>query len=373
MSKHLRDTGRPEQSVLTWRGQLDNGHSGGTIIMTSTLQPFLVNGPFGDPMVYVDFRFGRRALLFDLGDIQSLPARKILRLTHIFVSHTHMDHFMGLDRIVRICLGRARSLSLFGPQGFIDRVEHKLAAYTWNLVQGYVTDFTLEASEWHLSGELRTARFRCRSGFEREDRPSRFATDGVLLDEENFRVLATILDHRTACLGFALEEKQHINVWKSRLTEIGLPTGPWLNELKTAVRHGDPDDTEVCTRWTDRSGHHERATPLGVLRRDVLRFAPGQKIAYVVDTVYNAENEKRVRQLAHNADYLFIEAVFLHQDAEHAARKYHLTARQAGTLGRASGTRRLVPMHLSPRYVGFEADIYREVEEAFSGIAPESA
>ncbi len=358
--------------MLIWNTHPDNDHSGG-FAMASTLQPLLVNGPFGDPSVYVDFRFARRALLFDLGDIQSLSARKILRLTHIFVSHAHMDHFMGLDRIVRICLGRARTLALFGPQEFIDRVEHKLAAYTWNLVQDYATDFTLEANEWRPSGELRMARFRCRSGFKREDLPSRPAADGVLLDEENFRVLATLLDHRTACLGFALEEKQHINVWKNRLTELGLPTGPWLNELKAAVRHGDPDNTKVRVHWTDRDSHHERMIPLGDLRRNVLRFAAGQKIAYIVDIVYHAENAQRVRELAHNADCLFIEAVFLHRDADHAARKYHLTARQAGALGRACGARRLVPMHFSARYAGDEADIYREVEEAFSGNAPEPA
>jgi len=88
----------------------------------------LVNEPFGDPGVYVDFRFERRALLFDLGDNAALPPRKLLRLTHVFVSHTHMDHFIGFDHLLRIFLARELHLDVFGPPGIIANVRGKLAA-----------------------------------------------------------------------------------------------------------------------------------------------------------------------------------------------------------------------------------------------------
>src|SRR5688572_8946013 len=96
----------------------------------TSMQPIvsteLVNGPFGDPALFLDFRFERRALLFDLGDIAALPAKKILRLSDVFVTHAHMDHFSGFDRLLRICLGRDTDLRLYGPPGIIDKVEHKL-------------------------------------------------------------------------------------------------------------------------------------------------------------------------------------------------------------------------------------------------------
>src|SRR5688572_27162298 len=115
--------------------------------MRPLFHPTLVNGPTGDPVVYIDCLFQHRALLFDLGDIQQLPPRKILRVSDVFVSHAHMDHFMGFDWLLRVCLGRGLSIRLYGPPGFVDQVGHRLRAYTWNLVEGYDTDLTLEVTE----------------------------------------------------------------------------------------------------------------------------------------------------------------------------------------------------------------------------------
>lgn len=331
--------------------------------MTPILSPELVNGPFGDPTLYLDLRFEHRALLFDLGDLAALAPRKILRVSDAFVSHTHMDHFAGFDRLLRLCLGREAAVRLYGPSGFIDRVEHKLAAYTWNLVQNYLTDFTLVAHE--LAGErLRVARFRCHERFRREPLPERAAPQGVLLDEPGFRVRAAVLDHDVKCLGFALEEKVHVNVWKNRLLEMGLQVGPWLNELKRAVAEGAPDDTQLRAHWRDGSGEHERSFALGELKQRVLRLVPGQKICYVTDVVYGEDNARRIATLAADADVLFIECVFLEADADHAARKYHLTARQAGLIARAARAKLVVPFHFSPRYAEREHELRAELEQA---------
>jgi len=328
--------------------------------MTPQFHPSLVNGPFDDPAVYVDFLYERRALLFDLGDIRALPPRKILRLTHIFISHTHIDHFIGFDHLLRLCLGRAKRIHLFGPPGFTTRVEHRLASYTWNLVESYPVDFTLVAAELHPDGGSLSAEFHCSNRFRRENERTGRLQEGILLDEETFRIRAAFLDHKTVCLAFALEEKEHVNIMKNRLLELGLPTGPWLGELKRAILRGDPDDRRFRAWWQAAGGMVERYFSLGELKKEILQIVPGQKIAYVTDAAGTPANAEGIVNLARGADYLFIEATFLDADRERAAERHHLTALQAGRLARQAGVARAIPFHFSPRYEGMEDRLREE-------------
>jgi len=328
--------------------------------MTPQFHPSLVNGPFDDPGVYVDFLYERRALLFDLGDIRALPPRKILRLTHIFISHTHIDHFIGFDHLLRLCLGRAKRVHLFGPPGFTDRVEHRLASYTWNLVENYPTDFTVVAAELHPDGRSISAEFHCGNRFRRDHERTGQLQDGILLDEETFRVRTAFLDHKTVSLAYALEEKSHVNIMKNRLQELGLPTGPWLGELKRAILQGEADDKRFRAWWHGAGGEVERYFTLGELKEEILQVVPGQKIAYVTDAACTPANAARIVDLAHGADYLFIEATFLDADRERARERHHLTAHQAGRLARRAGVARAVPFHFSPRYQGMEERLREE-------------
>ncbi len=337
--------------------------------MRPSFHPRLINDPFGDPGLYVEFMFERRALLFDLGDLHALAPRKILKVTHAFVSHTHMDHFMGFDQVVRICLGRDTRLRLFGPPGLIGQVAHRLAAYTWNLVHNYPQDFGFSVSEVHPGGRVAVAEFGCRSAFARHDLGSQTIPDGVLVDDDTFRVRGVLLDHKIPCLAFSLEEKAHVNVWKTKLQDLGLPVGPWLKDLKRAVLRGDADESPCRVWWREGADIRERTLSLGWLKERVLQIVPGQKLAYVVDAVYHAENARAIVELARHADVLFIEAAFLHQDAQRAAARAHLTAHQAGVLAREAGVKAMVPMHFSPRYAGQGDRLRGEAEQAFMSEA----
>ncbi len=336
--------------------------------MPSLVQPSLVNDPFGDPGLYVDFRFGRRALLFDLGDLQALVPRKLMRVSHVFVSHTHLDHFNGFDRLLRVCLGRSAPLSLVGPPGFVDRLRHKLAAYTWNLVVENAVDFVIAGAEFDGQGLVSAAEFHSRDGFRRRDLAPPGLPAGVLLDEENFQVRGALLDHGVHSLAFAFAEKLRVNIWKDRLARMGLAVGPWVEEIKRAIRREDPDDTTIAALLTGRD-RQETVVSLGDLRAaGAFRLEPGEVFAYVVDVSYHERNATGIIDLARGARTLFSETVFLNEDATIAARKRHLTAAQAGTLARRAGVGRVVPFHFSPRYLDDENRLRRETEDAFAGL-----
>jgi ribonuclease Z len=338
--------------------------------MRSNLQARLVNGPFEDPGVFVDLIQARRAFLFDLGDLAALSVRELLRVRDVFVSHTHMDHFVSFDWLLRVCLGRDMALRLFGPPGLIEQVGHKLRAYSWNLLEGYENELSFAVAELHPDGHGCRAVFRLRDGFARADEGEASFPAGLLFDEGNLRATAAVLDHGIPCLGFALEEKWHVNIHKNRLQELGLGKGPWLRELKALVLAEAPDATPITARWREADVTVERGFELGSLKRAILEVVRGDRIAYVTDVVWSEANAAAITALARGAELLFIEAPFLDRERRRAAARRHLTARQAGTLARLAGVRRVVPFHFSPRHAGEEAALRLELEAAFAGDRP---
>jgi ribonuclease Z len=332
--------------------------------MASAFAARLVNGPFGDPGLYVHLRWEGRALLFDLGHNDALPAAEMLRITHVFVSHCHIDHFIGFDRLLRLFLARDKRIHIFGPPGIIACVEGKLRGYTWNLVDNY--GFAIEVSE--VAPDLmRRALFPAASGFLAEELPS-VPFDGILLDEPAFQVRTAHLDHRIYSLGFTLEGKTHLNVDKDLLQRLGVPAGPWLADLKSALQRGEPDEHVVTARWRHRDGQEQtHEFVLGEVRGQLVRETRGQKIAYVVDTLFSPENAARIATLAYGADLFFCESPFRDVDTDQATTRYHLTTRQAGLLGRAAHARKLIVFHFSPRYAGQAELLYQEAQAAFRG------
>ena len=330
--------------------------------MRPLLHPSLVNGRYGDPAVYVETLFEKRALLFDLGEINSLSPRKVLRIDRIFVSHPHIDHFVGFDHLLRLLVGRKKSVHIYGPPGLANHVYHKLQGYRWDLVESYRDDLVFVVSEFLTPQSVATTRFRLKAAFAAAPPVSSAMIDGVLSEEPTFRVSAATLEHHTPCLGFALQEAAHVNIWKSRLEQRGLPVGPWLRSLKRAIVENRADDHLIPIDGAIAAAG--RIEQLGSLR-DLLTVTAGQKLAYVTDVADTRANRASIIALARDADILFIEGAFAARDVEIARQRAHLTTTAAGEIAREANVKRVEPFHFSPRYAGEEQRLLQEVMLAF--------
>jgi ribonuclease Z len=344
--------------------------------MKPSFHPRLVNDTFSDPGLFIPFLFQRRALLFDLGDLSRLSARDLLKVSHIFVTHTHMDHFIGFDQLLRLLIGRDKEVHLFGPSGFIEKVEAKLSAYTWNLIEEYENTLSINVTEIRGQEEAFVQVYSSRKRFLPTGPARRFPFKGNLLAEKSFSIDAVILDHKIDCLGLSLRENFSINIIKEGLRELGLSVGPWLREFKDALYEGrdGSEKFKVECQEGDRGGRGKEFT-IGELREKIARFSPGQKVTYLADMIGSPGNMEKAIELARGSHYLFIEAPFLHKDRDIARRKYHLTAKEAGLIAARAGVKELIVFHFSPRYFGREQELINEAMEAFQSdpTTPSSA
>lgn len=313
-----------------------------------------VNGPFDDPGLYVRLLRESRALLFDAGDIRRLETGSILKISDIFITHTHMDHFIGFDSILRAVLRRDEPLRIFGPENIISCVEGKLRGYSWNLIREYpirIEVFELKTDSVEHAG------FYAENSFCRIDDPSK-RFDEIILDDPFFRVRALHVTHEIPVLAYSLEEEFHINVNKDMLLGMGLSVGPWLSELKRAIRRAAPPDTIIEVDGAPR--RLDELIPLTMITR-------GEKISYVMDVSPEEENIKKIIPFVAGSDALFCEGYFLSRDSDRAMERNHLTAELAGRIAREAGVGRLELMHFSPKYRHCVDELYQEAEKAFKG------
>ncbi len=313
-----------------------------------------VNGPFEDPCVYIRIIRENRALLFDAGDIGSLGPGSLLKITDVFVSHTHIDHFIGFDMLLRAVLRRDLPLQIFGPANIIDCVEGKLKGYTWNLI----TNYPLEIEVFEIKGPLMShASFHAARSFQREDNPEK-EFDGTVMKDPLFTIKGVELCHQIPVMAYALEEAFHINIDKAALTARGLPVGAWLSSFKKAIRAGYPGTAVFEVAGTQHS--MAELMPIAHITR-------GQKVSYVTDITPVDDNIERVVRFVNGSDQLFCEAYFLEKDRDRALERNHLTAALAGRIAREARAGSLELMHFSPKYSHCINDVYSEAMREFKG------
>ncbi len=327
--------------------------------MAQSLDPRLLNGPAGDPGLYVDLLGRNRAFLFDLGGQlhRQLQPAEILRITDVFVTHTHIDHFIAFDELIRWHLSHPNLLRIYGPPPILENVAGRLRGYTWNLVTDHSP--VVEAIEIGPDGRpARALRFRCGEQFAQE--PAEPPCADVLLSDERFRVTGTLCDHHDmTSVAYRCDELPIWHALPDRFGDPALVPGPWVQLALDAAARGDSPQTELDTPAGPRR--------LGeLLERGALVEQPGPSIGYVTDVAWSEANLERLEALLGGITTLWCEGGFLAEDEAHARAVSHLTARDAGRLARRLGATELRTFHFSRRYRDHDA-LHTQAADAFRG------
>ena len=271
----------------------------------------------GRRLASVALRTGGRVYLFDCGEGTQVPYKELhigLRpLQVVAISHLHADHCLGLPGLLmlRAQMPDPEPLTLVGPPGlgrFVEHVREDLSMYI---------NYDVVVSEWNRDASEEAYR------------------------DELVRILWRPVRHTTFCLGYRLEEHDRPGRFDPEMADrLGVPRGPLWGRLQ----QGESVDA------ADGSTIHPRQV-VGAARR-------GRHVAFVTDT---AECPALAPLLA-DVDLAFLESMFLEEHADEARDKRHMTATQAARQARDAAARRLVLIHISPRYE--EKDLPTFVQQA---------
>jgi ribonuclease Z len=224
----------------------------------------------------------------------------------IFITHFHLDHWLGLIGMVKTfdLRDRDRPLAVYGPAGL-----HQLFKVTLRGVIGRV-GYPLDWVELARHDEVSFG---------------------------GYDIVSFPVKHRVEAYGYAFVEADR----------------PGRFDVETARALGVTDGPDF--------GRLQRGeTVNGVRPEQVMGEArTGRRIVFSGDTAPCQE----VEALAHDADLLIHEATFLESERERARETGHSTARQAAEIARDAGVRMLALNHLSTRY--FPRDVRDEARAVF--------
>lgn len=313
-----------------------------------------INSPFEDSVFFVRNVYKKSAFLMDCGRIGNISNSELLSITDVFVSHTHMDHFYGFDRLLRGFIRADKRIRFFGPPGFIDNVKGKLAGYTWNLIKSY----TLVIEVWELLSDIiNVAVFEARKGFV----PYQYTVEKSSIDlHDGFTLEYEFFDHGTISVGYRIKEPVHINIKKGAMEAYDYKKGPWVTELKNNLR-----EKKKVGKINVETKNGVVLKDISELEEELIIYSPPQDITYITDVAPTFENYKKALDFAFESYILFIEGMFLKEDVLHAIDKKHLTIDMAKNIFSMTRTRYVHFFHFAPKYeqiknIFFER-LYKEI------------
>jgi ribonuclease Z len=256
--------------------------------------------------------------LFDCGEATqhqilytSIKPRKIEK---IFITHLHGDHIFGLPGFLgsRSFQGGTEPLEIYGPSGIKQFVKT-----------------ALEISQTHLKYDIHFKEIH----------------EGIIFEDEHFRVIAKKLQHGIPSFGFRVEEKDKIGeLLPEKLLKAGIQPGPIYKKIKEKPQIVLDDGTILY-----------REQFVGPRKK-------GKIISILGDTRYAEEHVAFIKQ----SDVLVHEATFGVMDEHLAYEYFHSSANQAAKIAQRGQAGKLLLTHISSRYQEEdEVEILKEAQTIF--------
>jgi ribonuclease Z len=320
----------------------------------------LVNGSTGDPSLYIDYPGLNNALLFDAGENFRLDNERLGDLEAVFLTHHHVDHFIGFDRIMRANIDKDKTLHVFGPDGTIRKVYDRIKSYEYQYFP--FQKIAVKVTEL-LPGLMRTALLECTKKFPEPEISEHSCSGRVIYQNADLHIEAVPVEHTVSCWAFALVEATGYHPDPSKLESGVLRSGPWVPEALRLLREGaDPKTTLEVGGGS---------FTLAKLAEDYFSISPGARVAYVTDTLWAESIRSNLVQLAKGAWRLYCDSYYSIAQQKQANTHKHMTATHAAELAKLAKVDQLVLMHFAPRYVGKYESLIEEAKAIFPKVTAE--
>ena len=258
-----------------------------------------------------------RSFLIDCAEGTQLELRrnklKFQKVSHIFISHLHGDHYFGLIGLLTSMhlLGREKELHVFGHSFLKEIINLQLDAAKTELCYPFFFHNISHSNE-------------------------------VLFENNRVRVSTFALDHGIDCNGFLFEEKiSPRKIISKNIDRYDIP----VNKIK---------DIQQGSDFIDDNGNIIDNEEITIKNRK------GFSYAFCSDTKYN----EQIIPFIKGVHLLYHEATFMKAHKERAIRTNHSNTIDAGNIAKKAELKNLLIGHFSQRYRD-DRDLLIETQSVF--------